>query len=566
MSDLEQAWLDCWPRALAAWSPFTKLAPPRFCHTLADEVREDLTGSFAMIRLDDHAVVISLRQVAAHRLHAFGVEILAHEIGHHVYAPADLRDNARLLARVRAGLPSRERDAGLVANLYADLLINDRLQRSAGLDMAGVYRALKAPSADRLWQVYLRIYEVLWSLPSGTLIDADLTEEQQVDAALAARLVRSYARDWVRGAGPFAVLCLTYLLERPDDERGAFTPWLDAVGAGAGEQIPEGLADLEDDEEAPVHPAFDPALGGASLGGGETVGGVKNQHREPTQYVDLMKSLGVEIDERELVIRYYRELAVPHLVRFPARLAQQAEDPLPEGLDVWDVGSPVAQIDWIQSLVRSPHVIPGYTTYERVYGTTAGGQPARVPVDLYLGVDCSGSMSNPKLAMSYPVLAGAIVTLSALRAGARVMACLSGEPGQHTETDGFLRDEKRVLGVLTGYLGTGYSFGVLRLQDTFLGPEPPARPTHVLVVTDADIFHMLGQVKDGWEIAKRAAEVAGGGATFVLNIPNPAYHAVRIERLRAIGWDVHLVSTQQELVAFARAFSRRHYEAQREGR
>jgi hypothetical protein len=562
---LEEEWLHAWPYALAAWSPFTKLAPPRLCLTAEDEAREGLTGSFAMIRLVDHAVVVGLRQVAARGLGDYATEILAHEVGHHVYAPADLRDNARLMARVRAGLPSRERDAALVANLYTDLLINDRLQRSAGLDMIGVYRTLKAPSDDPLWQVYLRMYEVLWSLPSGSLVEADLTREQQVDAALGARLVRTHARDWVRGAGSFAVLCLTYLLERPEGTRKVFAPWLDAAGAGAGDLVPDGLADLDDDELSPVHPALDPATGGASGGGRATVGGMKSDHREPTQYVELMKSLGVKVDEDQLVIRYYRELAVPHLVRFPARLAKQAADPLPEGLDVWDVGSPVAQIDWVQSLVRSPLVVPGYTTYERVYGTTDGGQPKRVPVDLYLGVDCSGSMVNPKHRLSYPVLAGAIVTLSALRAGARAMACLSGEPGEHTETDGFVRDERRVLGVLTGYLGTGYSYGVLRLKETFLDGAPPARPTHLLVVTDSDIFHMLGEVAGGWEIARRAAEVAGGGATFVLNIPSPAYHAKNIDRLRAIGWDVHLVSTMPELVAFARAFSRRHYEAVGEG-
>ena len=162
--------MPLWQEALAVWSRFTKLADPRWCHNARDETRENLAQSFAMIRLTDHAVVISLKQIRQLGLDDHGLEIMAHEIGHHVYAPADLRDNARLLARVRAGLPSREHLAGLVANLYTDLLINDRLQRGAGLDMAGVYISLKGGGgADRVWNLYMRIYEILWRLPPKKL-------------------------------------------------------------------------------------------------------------------------------------------------------------------------------------------------------------------------------------------------------------------------------------------------------------------------------------------------------------------------------------------------------------
>ena len=88
-----ESWRARWQEALAVWSRFTKLAEPRWCLNTADEKEEQLAGSFAMIRLKDHAVVISLRQVAELGLEEYAVEILAHEIGHHVYAPADLRDN-----------------------------------------------------------------------------------------------------------------------------------------------------------------------------------------------------------------------------------------------------------------------------------------------------------------------------------------------------------------------------------------------------------------------------------------------------------------------------------------
>ena len=116
-----------------------------------------------------------------------------------------------------------------------------------------------------------------------------------------------------------------------------------------------------------------------------------------------------QLDDHEAAVRYYRERAIPYLVPFPVKTSREAADPLPEGLDVWDVGSPVTAIDWTGTLALSPVVVPGVTTRERTYGTTEGGEPKKVPLDLYVGIDCSGSMGNPAANLSYPVLAGTIV-------------------------------------------------------------------------------------------------------------------------------------------------------------
>ncbi len=582
LDGLRRSWLADWEKALAAWSSFTKLAEPRWCLDPADEKREQLTGSFAMIRLLDHAVVISLRQVRDLHLEDFAVEVLAHEIGHHVLAPADLRDNARLLARTRAGLPTRESFAGLVANLYTDLVINDRLQRSAGLRMAEVYKALKARAEERVWALYMRIYEILWSLPSGTLIAPVAEERVQVDAGLGARVIRAYGRDWLDGAGRFACLLLPYLLELPEPAQLCvkLPPWFDTDQAGAGDELPEGLAAIDAEEHGgAIHPADDPDLtgmgkdadeveesahSGQAAGGVERIGGRKNTYRPVGEFKELLRSAGVTLSDAEIVTRYYRELSLPYLVPFPVREKARAVDPLPEGLDAWDIGSPIKDIDWIESIVRSPTVIPGVTTVQRVYGTTEGTSPERAPVDCYIGVDCSGSMGNPAVQLSYPVLAATVIALSALRAGARVMACLSGEPGKFSQTDGFLRSEKELLKTLTGYLGTGYSFGAGRLEATFIeGPKLPG-PAHILVVSDSDLFQMLDQYKNGWEVAGEALARAGGGGSLALQISRGSYREP-IARLEKMGWSVYCVGSQEELVAFARAFSADKYGKEKAG-
>ncbi|MFC1857593.1 VWA domain-containing protein [Thermodesulfobacteriota bacterium] len=578
LRELRDTWHQEWEPALAVWSRFTMLAAPRWCVTRADEKREKIYDSFAMIRLQDHSIVISLRLIRKNKLEKFPREILAHEIGHHVYTPADLTDNARLLVRIRAGLPTREHLAGFVSNLYTDLLINDRLQRSARLNLAGVYKTLGIKTQDPLWTLYMRIYELLWQMPTGSLSSGKTDPKIIGDAQLGARLIRVYAKDWLEGAGRFAALCLPYLLKDEGKKmRVILMPMMDADEAGAGTEIPDGLIEIDpSEEEGSLHPSHDPVLTGiknenekkkeskkkksrAAAGQGrEHIGGQKNEYRSPDEYAEILKSLGVNLKADEITARYYRERALPHLVPFPARKIPEAIDPLPESLETWDIGSSIGDIDWIGTVTQSAHVVPGITTVQRVYGTTKGADPEKRPVDLYLGIDCSGSMPNPRYQLSFPVLAGAIMCLSALRAGARVMVVLSGEPGEFSSTDGFTRNEHEVMKVLTGYLGTGYAFGVMRLKDTFGISNRFERKTHILIITDADIFVMLDDTPRGWQIARQSLDIAGGGGTFILHQVRPDHPQAL--RLREDQWDIYGLDEWESLIRFARIFSRKKYE------
>jgi hypothetical protein len=576
---LRVRWALAWPGALELWSRYTQLRDPAWCVTRQQEAAAGLEGSFAMIRFVDHAVVISLRQIAERGLTDFPREILAHEIGHHVYCPGDLNDHARLIARIRAGVPGKEHHAPFLANIYGDLLINDRLQRQAGLDLAGVYRLLGGGSTDSFWTLYLRIYEILWSLKSGSLIAGILPERVDSDAHLGARLVRVYARDWLDGAGRFAALCYPYLLE--DDGKGIrelLQGWHDTKNAGQGGD-PGGLAEIDEGEEqGAIHPAQDPALTGIDAEGegdsaardeaaGRPGAGISRQggrapqkrYREPSGYGELLRSAGVTVSDEEATVRYYRERALPHLVPFPEKRTPRALEPLPEGLETWDRGEPLEQVDWLQSVIVSPTVVPGLTTVQRTFGTSPGEDPERVPLDLYVGIDCSGSMVDPRLGVSYPVLAGCVIALSALRAGARVMAVLSGHPGPHSATAGFVDSEREVLRILTGYLGSGYAFGIPLLAGAFAARRPTDRPVHILIVSDHDIFAMLDERTDGrtgWKIAQEALTAARGGGTFVLHMP-PDWEPGKTDALRAQGWRTHGVQAWEDIVPFAREFSRR---------
>lgn len=593
---LPDSWRAAWPEALAAWSRFTRLHDPLLCESRPVASLHGLSGSFAMIRLDDQSIVVDLETVQKIGLEDYAIEILAHEIGHHVLAPASVSDQFRLLARIRKALPTLEQHAPLVANLYTDLLINDRLQRQGELRMADIYRKMEAArmaegnaGTNWIWALYLRIYEHLWRLDEGDLQRAllpkgKLAEGLDPDAWLGARLVRVYADDWMRGAGSFATLLLRYLVE--DAGETGVMIWLqDTRGAASGSE-PQGGIDIEPDEEQARHPVEDPRISGLDEGEDEseaietplhdvrsTAGNAQGQAREPWEYGAILKAAGITLSDHDIAVRYYRARALPYLVPFPSRPNPQSPEPLVEGLEPWSIGDPLDDLDWFQSVMVSPRPIPGQSTVKRFYGREEGRARERRPVDLDLYVDSSGSMPNPQVQVSYLTLAGAVIALSALRTGSRVQATLWSSQGQITTTRGFVRDENAILSVLTGYYGGGTAFPIHHLRDTYAKARPDGhldRPVHILHISDDGITTMFDQDergKDGWEVCARALSIAGGGGTMALNLPADwrslasqldSYR--QIERAgKDMGWAIHAISELSGLLDFASAFAQRHY-------
>ena len=572
-------WREAWPVALAAWSRFTRLRDPRLCSTSVDAAREGLSGSFAMIRLADKSVVIDLEQVKALGLADYAVEILAHEIGHHVLAPATASDSFRLIARLRKSLPTLERHAPMIANLFTDLLINDRLQRSAGLRMADIYARLHQPRSakpSRLWTLYMGIYESLWGLEHGSLGGPKDDKAVEGDAWLGARLIRVYARDWVKAAGRFGALVLPYLAEDIDKDR-ALAAWHDTRSAAQGSE-PSGGQDIEDDEAGgAIHPSQDPLVTGDEAASkpfdsspADTASNARTgagQKREPFEYGEILRAAGIKLSDQDIAIRYYRERALPHLVSFPVRPGTTSEEPQMEGLEPWEIGASLDEIAWLETLGQSPVVVPGVTTVRRVYGLEPGPPGKPEPVDLDLYVDSSGSMPDPRRFTSYLTLAGAIVALSALKAGARVQTTLWSGKSQWLATNGFVRDERAILGVLTGFFGGATAFPIHRMRETYASRKASDRPVHILQISDDGITTMFDQDErggSGWDIARHALEVARGGGTMALNLYSALTAESEVGRaLRRAseeqGWDIHRVSDMSQLTDFARAFSRRRY-------
>ena len=581
MQPLMDSWRAAWPQALAAWSKYTSLHDARLCGSRIEASDEGLTGSFAMIRLLDQSVVVDLETTHRLGLDDYAVEILAHEIGHHVLAPASATDQFRLLARIRRALPTLERHAPMVANLYTDLYINDRLQRQAGLRMADIYRRLGASRIDDartkpggVWTLYMGIYEHLWKLDKGSIGGPVDDERCETDAWLGARLIRVYAGDWMTAAGRFASLLLPYLVDEAGNDP-ALRYVHDTQDAAEGCE-PSGAQDIEVEEiEGVVHPREDARVTGVDGPSGDDPSQVlqrRIQTREPFEYGEILRAAGIKLSSHDIAVRYYRERALPHLVAFPTRPNVDSPEPQLEGLEPWDIGDPLDEVDWLQTIAQSPHVIPGMTTVRRLYGREPGRAPSRMPVDLDMYVDSSFSMPNPQHQTSYLALAGAVIALSALRAGSSVQVTLWSGKDEVMHTDGFVRDEDKILRVLTGFYGGATSFPIHRLRTTFANRPTTARPVHILMISDDGITTMFDRDErrnSGWDIAARALAAGRAGGTMALKLPHDweqtryvLPHVVKsLQRARLEqGWDIHAIERMEDLMDFARGFSRRYYD------
>lgn len=546
-----EEWKLLWNDALSLWSDFVKLSPPKF-------VSDKGSGSFASIRLTDHQVILSIPEIQKYKLEDYGLEIMGHEIGHHVYCPGDLTDQGRLIYIIQTAMPRYEHLASMIVNIYEDLFINDKLKRQHNLRMEEVYQKIGSQE-EKFWNFYMRTYEILWALPSGTLTLGNIENSIHSDAMLVNRIVRNFSNDWLRGAFDFGTICYPYFIDNSNKSYlNHLTIFHDTKDIGEGAEVPSGITDIEIESELGDLSA--PSLGKKSeIKPTEDI--KPKPSLSPSQYSAICEAMGIKASLSELAYKYYKEKALPFLVSFPSLITPGAPEPLLEGTDLWDIGSPIENINWIESLMKSPVVIPGYTTLESVYGEMPSYEVESNPIDLDLFVDCSGSMPNPQSEISYLTLAGAIIALSALRVGSKVRATLWSGENEYYTTDSFTKNEKSIMEILTGFIGGGTCFPLGLLKSEYENRQPSKRKTHILIISDEGIDTMYTQSfeKDTREFVKAMLNQAGGGGSMVLNLYSEKLNP-EIQHMKDSGWAIYRISNWEELIEFSRNFVKRTYE------
>lgn len=541
--------------------------------------------------------------------------MLAHEVGHHVLAPSTRIDGLKVrhqMARALAAVsprPPAASDIGVLANLWNDLLVNTRLaqlQRSeagaageAGIIRLGrVLYPAPAGSADRLWWVYCRAYEILWRLPAGTLCAVDAppapppaiaheqlppldtiaekhrekerilrerkaesariaaelagarTTNPVVDAALVADAVRTFGADPVSGAVRFGVIAAPYIAERQD--AAGEVRVVGGVGCAADDEGPSAeelgriLADQRLRGDLPAHPG---AVAEAAEAEGEDEG-----PQQPGQRLDVARTLGLysDLGEADVLAAWYRTEASSWVRPYTRRAAAQPSGGLPGPLELWETGDALGDIDWAATL-RGGRVIPGVTTRRR---SELDDEPVvsekSIEIDLY--IDSSGSMRNPRRG-SPAVLAGTILALSILRGGGRVRVTSFSAAGQVAGMQRFSRDPVEIVAALCVFFGGGTSFPLDLYASRYAGLARAGEhlQRHVVVLSDDGLVSMFGVGNEPFAGVARAVREKLTTGTLVLM---DRLHRVS-DLARRDGYDVVYLSNMEDAPAACAALAER---------
>lgn len=516
---LDQAWQE----ALRLWR--VRLGRPV-------EANAARLGSFAAYSMPPQ-VHIDLHEVRRRRIEPHLVSILAHEIGHHVLAPATRLDRFKTIHQMARALAVSATDSGVdtpaaaafLSNLWCDMLINVRvaqLQARSGAaepDMIALWRALgPTMAASRLGWVVMRGYERLWSLPAGSLCpvappnlpaedprarrraakratvsEADTIArelrrisggDEQGNALMLASAVRTFGTDPVAGALTAGLIFAPYLdAERPGRDSTASRS---GCSGGVG-MAPASAAELEDVLRDPRLQAWPDELAGAAAspdGEGQADGQGYGVAATMELYSDVPEDVILAAWYRTQAGRWVRPLQEP-------AAAPQGEE-LPGPRTTWEVGEDIDDIDWAASLELGPRIVPGVTTRRR---ETLLDEPHQrhVPIQLDLYLDSSGSMRNPR-AGSPGVLAATILVESVLRGGGRVRTTSFSGSGQVSGSEEFTRNRAEAMAHVLAFFGGGTTFPLDLLERRYLGgPRGVPRRRHLVVISDDGLESFFGR-------------------------------------------------------------------------
>ncbi|BBY28433.1 VWA domain-containing protein [Mycolicibacterium sediminis] len=559
-----------WVRALDLWG--VQVHVPEM-------VRDARMGAFAWFSFPP-SVHVDLDELARQGAQGHLFSVFAHEIGHHVLSPSTRVGSFTLLHQMaraitasdpRRSLPVAS-TAALLSNLWSDMLINERVARMQRRvdpvgepDMIAMWRTLTrdregARASGSAWWVILRAYEMLWSLPSGSLcarevpegpaaaveaarrrqdvdpdaIDVSSVRERDrdkarahhaaalrvravedelilgqavrpdVDAGLLADAVRTFGADPVSGALSFGMILAPYLV-------------IEAIVSGATSGTPPGgLAGggcIEEPGEVPTAAELAEVLGDPRLSEPPVHPAMESVDAEDdsgAQSYGVAETLALfsGADPLAVLLAWYESEARRWIRPLTQRGRPPAANAIPGPLAVWELGDDLTDLDWSASLAASPTVVPGVTTRRR---TELPDEPAEtrdwVALDLY--VDSSGSMVRPSRG-SPAVLAGTILTLSVLKGGGRVRVTSWSGPGQVAGGSVFTRDRLEVMRQLTTFFGGGTTFPLDLLAARY-PPEDRGRSgerRHLVVLSDDGLSSFFGTGQEAYAgVAARVRRV-----------------------------------------------------------
>ncbi|MFD7075050.1 hypothetical protein ACFV9G_12640 [Nocardioides sp. NPDC059952] len=606
---------EAWEQALDLWG--VDLHDP-VVHTRSDQ------GSFAWFGFPPE-VNVDPGELARHGGEGHLTSVFAHEIGHHLLSPSTRADSLKIrqqMARVIDLYDRRHRldlaaASGFCANLWSDMLINDRvmqLQRARLApdetpDMVQLTEALAAPALTKgprgaedneLWWVVQRAYELLWRLPEGTLAWPDppvgwkAAYEQEIDR------LRQQVKNQRRKTPPKeranrwraqreVAQRECDLADLEYDPRAGLDPAHDATTVAdvvrtlaadpvsgavpwAMVMVPylllgfQGTGCHEDSPGAPSAAELAGAIGDPRLqkplvhpDDAEVVvaegeaGGSGSDGSGQALGLARTLELMAGADPHAVMAAWYEAEARPHVAPLVQRGLAPAGPAIPGPLEEWELGDDLADLDWPATLTTGAVFVPGVTTRRRTF---IADEPEidHEPVLLDLYLDSSGSMTNPQRG-SAAIVAGTILSLSVLRGGGRVRVTSWSSAGQVAGDSAYTRDRVEIMRQLTTYFGGGTTFPLDLLRARYpAARQPKDGQRHLVVLSDAGLDTFLGRGQEEYaDVAASVRRVIDTGSLMIIG----HWRGQSREEAERLGYDVAEIPDVMQAPAACAALAER---------
>lgn len=469
MTDAQLATLlqPVWIRAKAHWSAFFTLSLP---------INNPYQSSLAQIDLGTRQISLNEALIRQYQRQDCLEVLLAHEMGHHLRYPGSLETHARLLLLEQSQFGWGDFS---LTHLFADWMINSHLGTIPALrtQLIALYQTLPR-SADLLNSAYRGLYEVLWQLPAGTLMDGQglLHLQQRFPAyrQTAHQLVEYLGQDRTHIYRQFLYFA------------SQLAPYIDRDDPPAQANLADHLSaePAAEDWAAALSPTNQEK---AALAHATQAGWIKpaSSASQPlTQRIAQMTSGRHSHQARQIMAAYYYQQAQRHLLQPPPQ-RQWGEPIQPTGHEDWLLGDAVAKIDWLATFVQRGAELGQAQPLQRgLSADREGGNIARAQPRIEIYLDTSGSMPDPCLALNTLTLAAQVLMLGAIRAGgwARILLYSSAEVTlRHWQ---WCRSEMELVRFSMQYLGAGtvFPFAQLAASVAECGLQQPVR----VIISDND--------------------------------------------------------------------------------
>ena len=456
MPDLDDILKKIWPRVRRRHL-FPELPDPAFTDGEA-HVGLDIKGKNISI---SRRFVAEMSGVLAPQEILEG--LLDHAVCHYIYCPWNFATHLKLFAQAKTQIKDK-RMARRAADCFIDVVTDTLCVNQSASALPKIYRHL---SGGILEEAIYALYQKIWG------IDLGVPENDELSNRLA-RIPYWDRSRWMKSIKRFIKL-IQPLLEKEKNEGSLNRPpslGEHGIQQYTAQEIEAGLRQLAFDAASPADFAsiihdFEDEILGVIQAAGRGSGQVSNASRRPE-------------------VLYYMKLAENY--RLPIRKApmEKSDSAYPHHHISWEVGLPYQDIDpWTNPGKFMPGITQTWKRHEdEVLGTTEG-----IP-DCMVLIDSSGSMKNPRHALSHAVLGAACACDSYLRNNARVAVYNFGDASAAASRHllPYSRNRTEIFDTLCRYFGGGTKFRVADVASLQKDPIPDLFLISDMQITNLEVL------------------------------------------------------------------------------